>query len=507
MATQVVNLQADSKPTLKQRTLDVTIYGNLQKVTDVLSLSRVRIFYTGLNRNRTFISEEFAQQLINSLPYTPVKGIFDNEEVDFTDHGEASAEGKIYGIVPENPNFAWEEHMDDDGVTRTYACADVLLYTALYPEAKIIPGSSQSMEIYDQTCEGEWKIWPDDGLPYFHFEKGCLLGLQVLGARTEPCFEGASFFSLYEDMQQLMSYLKDSMKFEKKEEKKLMDKNLFFRLSDNEKAELIWSSLNPNFNEEGGWQVDYYLLDVYDDYALVSNKDGYARVSYAKNENDTVTIGEPVKCYIVDITETEMMALEAMKAANGTYEAVNTKLAENDEKIASLENELATANEAVETAKTEAETKATEYSEVIAEKDATIEAVNTTLSEANEKYSSLEAEKVGLENEKNDLLSEVQELREFKHNIETAQKKNTLTEMAEFLTEEANQNFNDTMDNFSVEDFKKEVYATAALSNQNLFHKNDPKPELFYNANTSSKTESLAEQLLNDYKTRNGGNK
>ena len=37
MATQEVNLQADSRPTLKQRTLDVTIYGNLQKVTDVLS--------------------------------------------------------------------------------------------------------------------------------------------------------------------------------------------------------------------------------------------------------------------------------------------------------------------------------------------------------------------------------------------------------------------------------------------------------------------------------------
>ena len=37
-----------------------------------------------------------------------------------------------------DPNFAWEEHEDCDGVVRKYACADVLLYTALYSEAKLI---------------------------------------------------------------------------------------------------------------------------------------------------------------------------------------------------------------------------------------------------------------------------------------------------------------------------------------------------------------------------------
>jgi len=41
-------------------TLDVTVYGNAEKVSDVLSKSRVRIFYKGMNRNRTFISEDFS---------------------------------------------------------------------------------------------------------------------------------------------------------------------------------------------------------------------------------------------------------------------------------------------------------------------------------------------------------------------------------------------------------------------------------------------------------------
>jgi hypothetical protein len=41
-------------------TLDVTLYGNTEKFNDVLSKCRVRIFYKGMNRNRTFISEDFA---------------------------------------------------------------------------------------------------------------------------------------------------------------------------------------------------------------------------------------------------------------------------------------------------------------------------------------------------------------------------------------------------------------------------------------------------------------
>jgi len=122
--------------------LNVTLYTDLEPINDTTSKGRVRIFYTGLNRNRTFISEEFANQLIESLPYTPVKGIFNKEDMDFTDHGEKNSDGKIYGLVMANPNFAWEDHLDDDGVIRRYACADVLYYTALYPEATLIPGDS-----------------------------------------------------------------------------------------------------------------------------------------------------------------------------------------------------------------------------------------------------------------------------------------------------------------------------------------------------------------------------
>lgn len=144
------------------RQLDVVICSEPEPISTTLSKCRVRIFYRGFNRNRTFISDDFAQQLINSLPYVPIKGIFNYGKVDYEDHGIDNTDGRIYGIIAANPNFAWEKHIDQDGIEREYACADAILFSALYPEAKIIVGSRQSMEIYPETMEGYWDTWANE---------------------------------------------------------------------------------------------------------------------------------------------------------------------------------------------------------------------------------------------------------------------------------------------------------------------------------------------------------
>jgi len=63
----------------------VQVYGELNKYNEVLSKARCRIFYKYENRNGTYITDEFAEKLISSLPYVPVKGIYSDE--DYTDHG------------------------------------------------------------------------------------------------------------------------------------------------------------------------------------------------------------------------------------------------------------------------------------------------------------------------------------------------------------------------------------------------------------------------------------
>ena len=157
------------------REFPVSVYGNLTKYSDTISKARCRIFYKYANRNGTYITDEFAEKLLSSIPYTPVKGIYESFEEDYTDHGEKRSEGRIYGIVPENPNFAWEKHLDEDGVEREYACVDVLIYTGLYAEANLIAGKGQSMELYAPSLKGEWKII--NGKKYYVFSDGCFLGL------------------------------------------------------------------------------------------------------------------------------------------------------------------------------------------------------------------------------------------------------------------------------------------------------------------------------------------
>ena len=175
----------------------VTIYGNLKRIDDTKSRGRCRIFYKYKNRNGSYITDAFADKLLSTVAYTPVKGIYvaeNNAKGDYTNHGEKRTEGRIYGIVPADYNLAWEDHLDDDGIIRNYACVDVILYTALYQEAGQIFGKSQSMELYPKSIKGQWKMY--DGQKYFEFTDGCFLGLQVLGDNTVPCFEGAAFYEL-----------------------------------------------------------------------------------------------------------------------------------------------------------------------------------------------------------------------------------------------------------------------------------------------------------------------
>lgn len=494
--------------------LDVKLYGKVESLTDTISKCRVRIFYKGLNRNRTFISDDFADQLISSLPYAPVKGIFDKDTLDFGDHGENNTDGRIYGLVAADPNFAWEKHVDVDGVEREYACADVILYTALYPEANLISGKPQSMEIYRKGLTGEWKIWDGDKQPYYHFYTGHLLGLQTLGNEVEPCFEGAAFYSLNEDAKELIEYMKN---FEKKEESEEMDKNVF-RLSDNDKCNLLFDALNST---PDSWTM---ICDIYDDYAIafdaVNKK--YFRAYYTKdNEANTVSIDRIEDCYIVDVSEIEMNALNAMKAI-GTYSEIQAKL---EEQSAQIETFTADNNSLVEQLN-EAKAKIEEFEnqnsneepvgefekEENEEKDKENTDKNTLSEEVQleiESYKNLIAEKEAeiarLNQLNSDINSEKSELESFKKSVDDEKKNAILDEFSAHLTEEQVENLKSQMDNYSIEDFKKEVCFAAYNSTPSLFSKEqkDESSDWIYK-DTDKNTESGALKLLSKHK---GGNK
>ena len=423
----------------------VTIYGNLKELNPVLSKARCRIFYKYENRNGTYITDEFAQKLISSLPYTPVKGIYDNFDEDYTDHGLKRDLGRIYGIVPENPNFSWEKHLDEDEIEREYACCDVYIFTALYEEASQIVGKSQSMELYPPSIKGDWAII--NGKKLFKFEDGCFLGLQILGDDVEPCFEGAAFFTFYNDLKNAIKKLeKYSLDSNIKGGKSEMTK-LNFKLSDSQKHDAIWVLLNDKYTEEGHWEVSYTILDIYDDYALVYSYEAgsYERVYYTKNdETDSVELGARKKCYVIDITEEEKTALEALRAFNGgTYE----KIDENIQEINTIKQQNS------------------EFSIKIEELNNTVSTLTTERDTSVENYNNAQAQISTLTNE-------LETLKDYKNSVETQEKEQVIASYSELLNNEILDSYKSKISEYSsATELDKELAYELKKTNLEVFTK------------------------------------
>ena len=438
-------------------TFSLSIYGDITNYNEVLSKARCRIFYTGANRNGTFITEEFAEKLVSTLPYVPVKGIYDTMKDDFTDHGRERYEGRIYGIVPENPNFAWEKHLDIDGVERTYACTDVYLFTGLYKqEAFDIIGKSQSMELYVDSIEGEWQYI--NGKKFFVFTEGRFLGLQALGEDYEPCFEGASFYTLIDSVKTLMNDLEKNEVFQK--QNLGGEKNMNFKLSDSQKYNMIWSLLNPRFNEENDYTMDYAVCEVYDEYAVVFKfeTNAYERAYYTKNdETDSLAIDKMEDCYIIDVNDEEKRALEVLHAMNNnTYEKI-------DEVVSGLQTEVEEFN-----------SKKEENDATIATLQTDKERLENELEEANSNYTTA-LETIDT------LTAEKEELNNFKVAAELKEKEAVINKYTVLLDEEVINDFRERVDEFTKEELDKELAFVLVQSKSTIFTNEDsdfvPKDE------------------------------
>jgi len=429
----------------------VSIYGNVEKYNDIFSKARCRVFYKGANRNGTYITDEFADELISTFKYIPVKGIHDGE--DFTDHGTFRSEGRIYGIVPEVNNFAWEQHLDKDGVERTYACTDVLLFTALYPEASDIVTKPQSMELYEPSLSYHMAIM--QGQKYVVFDHGRFLGLQVLGDTVEPCFEGASFFTLQKSIEDTIQKIKEYSNIGGNSEMELN-----FKLSDSQKHSALMSLLNPEYTEEGNWTISYSVCDVYDDYALAYNyEEGcYERVYYTKDdETDSVSLGEKVKVYIVDVTEEEKTTLDTLKVLNGdTYASVSENLT-NAEKNAS---------------------DCAEFSTKIEELNATIATLNTEAETAQAKIAEVQTEYDNASALNASLTEELDSLKTFKKDIENQSKEAVVSEYSDKLPETVLDTYRAKFDDYTVEDLDMHLAYELKKSGASVFTQVPPAVQL-----------------------------
>jgi vacuolar-type H+-ATPase subunit I/STV1 len=313
-----------------------------------------------------------------------------------------------------------------------------------------------------------------EGRRAFVFTDGCFLGLQVLGDETEPCFEGAAFFSLYKSLSEIIekldTYEKNLNNPESNEGGYKMP-TINFRLSDDDKGCKLFDLLNPNYNEEGSWDLDCIIQDVYDDYAVVWNikEQCHERVYYSKDdEAEEVTLGEKVKCFIVDVTEDEKKALKTIQALNGgTYE----KIDENFGLVA-------------------------EFNEKIAEDGQKIEELNASIStlesERNESIEQFEKANEQIEA----LTTEVAALNEYKLQVETSEKEAVINKYSKRVNEEVLDSYREKIAEFTAVELDKELAFELVNTNPSIFEL-DSRSEDIIPKNTPAK--SAMETLLDRY--------
>lgn len=186
---------------------------DIEPLRDGISRCTVKVFHTGVNANKTYISKILGNHIANSLPGRPIVGYYNTEKEQFEGHkkeqyinidsnNQLSIEFKYltvpFGYVSDFDPIYWET-FEEDGEEKEYLVCTAYLWTGRYPEANQIFESKQSMEFDPKSFKGNWaKIDNYDG-PIFIIDEANISALCVLGEGHYPCFKGSEFSPEYED--------------------------------------------------------------------------------------------------------------------------------------------------------------------------------------------------------------------------------------------------------------------------------------------------------------------
>jgi hypothetical protein len=242
------------------------------KISDVetlnpnFSVCKIRVLYTGRNRNMTLITKEAVEKALPTLLNIPIVGEFSQEKGDFKGHGGAIDMDsfdfihttKAYGVVPTDATYEWETVGGREYLT----ISGCLLWTGRYPEAYSVieNGKGQSMEI--EVTDGWWNEKEDA----YQIDSYIYSALCILGDDVEPAFEDASVskYAKKEDIQQeIQTMLSEYTKSLNSKEGEQMDtlKKLL------EKYSLTVEDLTAkgiDFNEVSEDELEAKIIEVFE---------------------------------------------------------------------------------------------------------------------------------------------------------------------------------------------------------------------------------------------------
>lgn len=349
-----------------------------------LRMGRVRAFYKYSNRNGSYITDEYAQKLAVSAYMKPIFGYYSHDNGDFLGH-EGPEKVKAYGFVLPN-SLSWEDHLDEDGITRTYATYDVLIWAEYWDEAKTILHKAQSMEIDSNTVQGEWRMIGGGTFEEFVFTEGVMAGLCILGDMKVPCFEGAAFFSLDDD-----SYAKFTLAIKNYYSNGGKDAmNVKVAGLEHEQFNAIWNALNPNFNEEGAYSMNLIPCEITEEHVFALSCEQAGKVvkySYSFEEEEIkvelveeINYKEVAAGFEAAAAEASNQLAEAQTSHETLLEQFNTLTAEKE----TLTAEFETLRNELSTLQAEFEKQLELFNQqaaTLAEKDATIAQQSETITD------------------------------------------------------------------------------------------------------------------------------
>ena len=305
---------------------------NEDKNYEIFSRCKLKVFYKGETADHRYFSDEFADQLIRSLPYTPVVSRYDDESEDFEGHASRQ---EIFGIVDPCGKITFEED-EEDG--KTWCVTDVILYTErpdqLGELAKKIPGHPHSLELDPKSTK--YKINYDDKKHFknIEFTAGDFVGVSVLGMNQKPAFTGSSFFNENSEFAKKMQLLKDYCERRLEENQhggEKMNLSEFIKLTWGDISAKVVDAIEKEYQAE----LYFYPVDFYDDsvvchvYSLIDGSTTYLRFYYTIDENAVVTLGEVKEVHVVWEEMPEPAPAPEPPSPNASLED-NTASAETD---------------------------------------------------------------------------------------------------------------------------------------------------------------------------------
>lgn len=264
------------------------------EINEKFTRAKIKLMYIGETQDKRIFTENFAKELIKTLPYTPVVSYYDTDKKDFVGHHSEQA---IYGIV--DPLIPPTFEKDEEG--KTWAIASVILYTerpdSTGEVAKKIVGKSQSLEMDPDSVEYTINY---DGRQFrnVEFTKGSFIGVSVLGDNQKPAFAGAGFFT--EQSASAFAQLKEYCSKRGSKQMNVEQIYSFIELSWGDKYKVVAKALDEKYGEFMAQVVDFY-----DEYVIswVCSQDyktsALVKISYSINPEGIVALGDAIPVHVV----------------------------------------------------------------------------------------------------------------------------------------------------------------------------------------------------------------